>query len=89
MANTIWFPVKLIKQFDSYKVLNNAVNLYVKITENGFTIWDGYFDFEHLTIEEAITHLQAIRDSNNKPIKIDSDALELKWFKCIYQNNNK
>jgi len=61
----------------------------VKIKEESFIVWDGYLDFEYLTLDEAITHLKAERGIDNKPIKLQKEELEIKWFKCIYQNNDK
>lgn len=88
---TIWYSVKLKKKFDKYQILNRANELYVQYRKNEkkIIVWDGYLDFEYLSIDEAITHLKSERDSSGKPIKIQTEELDMKWFKCIYQNNTK
>lgn len=88
---TTWFPVRLKKQFPKFEELNRAANLFVRFKEadEKFVIWDGYFDFEYLTVDEAITHLESIRNDQGKPIKIQTEQLDLQWFKCIYQHNTK
>ncbi len=88
---TTWFPVKLKKQFSKFEALNRAVNLYVRFKDEDekFIVWDGYLDYEYISVDDAITHLQSIRDKDGKPVKIQTEELDLQWFKCIYQNNDK
>jgi len=88
---TTWFPVKLKKQFTNFEALNRAVNLYVRFKEEDekFIVWDGYLDYEYISVDDAITHLQSERDNEGKPVKIQTEELDLQWFKCIYQNNDK
>jgi hypothetical protein len=88
----IWYPVRIKKDLPKLEKLRNAVNLYVKVTHDEnefyFTIWNGFSDgendFEQLTVEEAMDHLESIRGQDGKPTKVESKELDLEWFKCIH-----
>lgn len=87
MAN-IWFPVKIVKKIDKLMKFATSDKLYVKKSEEFITIWNGgtdaKTDLEHLSFDEAIDTLETIKDENGKKIKIQDDALDFEWFKCIH-----
>lgn len=93
MANT-WYLIKIKKDLPKLDKFKYSTNLFVKLSSEDeienvtFTVWnggiDGIKDFEHLNLNEAIDHLESVKDNKGKALKIEDENLDLKWFQCIH-----
>jgi len=94
-----WYLIKIKKNLPKLERFEHSPNLFVKLSNEDeiesvtFTVWnggiDGIKDFEHLSLNEAIDHLESVKDNKGKALRIEDEALDFKWFQCIYHNNTK